>query len=146
VYPSLFISKRIIGPLRYEDVEDVRSGEAHYLGTIILAWDQVLAAGRRPGKGNVVLHELAHHLDMLSGSDVDGTPPLPSDEWDHWTKLLTTEHRRLVFQLNAGEPTLLDPYAAQDIGEFFAVATETFFDIPRQLRMRHPELYTAFSH
>lgn len=118
------------------------SGEAHYRGPVILAWSEVLEEGRYPRHGrNVVFHEFAHQLDMLDGV-INGTPPLGSDaERQRWQAVMTEEYERLIRDSATGRATLIDEYGATNEGEFFAVATETFFDRPVDLAHRHPRLY-----
>jgi MtfA peptidase len=118
-----------------------RLGEAHYRGPVILSWNEVLAAAREPGAGNnLVFHEFAHQLDMLDGL-VNGTPVLSNDELaDRWRRIMDREfeaHRR-----HRHRDSLLDPYGATSEAEFFAVATECFFDRPLDLREEHRDLYT----
>ena len=119
-----------------------RLGEAHYRGPVVLSWDEALHDARNPGAGrNLVFHEFAHQLDMLDGV-IDGTPPLrDSKQYRRWQKVMTAEYQQLIAQSEAGEPTLLDEYGATNEGEFFAVATECFFDQPTAMARRHPRLY-----
>lgn len=115
-------------------------GEAHHdRGPVLLAWDQVRYGARHRGRGrNVVLHEFAHKMDMLDGT-VDGTPPLPDRAaLERWIEVCAAE---LALLRNGEAGTLLDEYAATDPGEFFAVATEVFFDRPLEFRGEKPELY-----
>ena len=110
---------------------------------MLLAWDQVRYAARHRGRGrNVVWHEFAHKVDMLDGV-VDGTPPMQDRQTlDRWIDVCTTE----LELLRSGQGGhVLDPYAATDPGEFFAVATETFFDLPLVMRSEKPELYDVLS-
>ena len=102
----------------------------------------MLRGVRDPHDGhNVVFHEFAHHLDGIDG-DVDGTPPLESrQQYRTWDRVLVHEYRWLVREAGAGAATLLDHYGATNEAEFFAVATECFFECGPQLRERHPELY-----
>jgi MtfA peptidase len=119
-------------------------GEAHQgRGPILLAWDQVRRGARHRGDGhNVVLHEFAHKMDMLDGV-VDGTPLLPNQAaLDRWIEVCTAE-LRLMRRGEAGP--LLDDYGATDPGEFFAVATEVFFDNPVALREGKPDLYEVLA-
>ena len=119
-----------------------RLGEAHYRGPVILSWTDVLEEGRHPEYGqNVVYHEFAHQLDMLDGL-VDGTPPLETPElYRLWREVMTAEYNALIYDAQHGRPTLLDPYGTKNEGEFFAVATECFFDKPAPMAQRHPRLY-----
>lgn len=119
-----------------------RLGESWYRGPVVLSWADVLAEGRTPGRGhNLVFHEFAHQLDMLDGP-ADGTPPLPdADHYRRWQSVMTDEFRHLVQQSEHGQATLLDTYGAQNEAEFFAVATECFFDRPEALARRHSRMY-----
>jgi MtfA peptidase len=88
-----------------------------------------------------VFHEFAHKLDMLDGV-VDGTPPLPDKEsYGTWFQVMTAHFKALQKATRAGRRSLLDKYGATDVAEFFAVATETFFEKPRQMQKRHADLY-----
>jgi Mlc titration factor MtfA (ptsG expression regulator) len=122
-----------------------RLGEAWYRGPVVLAWDRVLHDGRHPDEGhNVVFHEFAHQLDMLDGV-IDGTPPLKdAEQARRWHDVMTAEYQRLVAASELGRATLLDHYGAASEGEFFAVCTECFFDLPVEMRRRHPRLYELF--
>jgi Mlc titration factor MtfA (ptsG expression regulator) len=122
--------------------EDARLGEAWRDGVVILAWDEVKcgAADVRDGQ-NVVLHEFAHQLDQQDGT-ADGTPVLESrSQYMSWARVLGAEYERLRRNAWLGRPGLLDEYGATDPAEFFAVATECFFEKPKELRRKHPELY-----
>jgi MtfA peptidase len=119
-------------------------GEAHHdRGPILLAWDEARFAARHRGRGhNVVLHEFAHKIDMLDGI-VDGTPLLRDrSAHDRWVEVCEREMAMLRRGENDG---VLDDYAATDPGEFFAVATEVFFDRPLALRETKPELYDVLA-
>ncbi len=118
------------------------AGLAAYGGPIVLSWDAVRRGGRTAHDGhNVVYHEFAHKLDMLDGW-VDGAPPLRSrEQTETWRRVMSTEYERLVAAARTGEFTLLDPYGATNPGEFFAVATECFYERATQFAQMHPELY-----
>lgn len=107
-------------------------------GPIVLAWDQALAGAHRSEPGaNVVLHEFAHKLDMLDGV-VDGTPVLARDLRADWVRVCSEVYDDLV----AGVPRPpMRWYGATNPGEFFSVATEVFFDQPRELQELEPALY-----
>lgn len=107
-------------------------------GPVVLAWDQVMAGAHRSGPGsNVVLHEFAHKLDMADGA-VDGTPLLERDVRADWVQVCTQVYDDLV----AGVPRPpMRWYGATNPGEFFAVATEVFFEQPRELADQEPALY-----
>ena len=118
-------------------------GEAWHRGPVVLSWDNVVAGGRGPNEGqNLVLHELAHFVDGLNG-DVDGVPPLGTRaEYHRWFQVAGPEFTQLVQHVARGRPTLLDEYGATNEAEFFAVATEMFFQCPLELRREHTELYS----
>jgi len=115
----------------------VLSGEAWDSSRIILSWDDVLEAAHAPGEGyNVALHEFAHYLDA-EGLGLPAGHRTISD----WAGGLAVEFESLLDAVDRGEYTFLDPYAAEDEAEFFAVATEDFFERPVELRAAHPRLY-----
>jgi MtfA peptidase len=117
-------------------------GQAFQQGPVVLIWDAVLHEGRNPGSGyNVVYHEFAHKLDMLDGA-ADGTPPLRDRaEYRDWVQTCSREYLRLRRNIEKGKPTFLDGYGATDEAEFFAVATEQFFDQPLLMIKHAPDLY-----
>ena len=143
VYPSTMQSRGVYaGPVRGTVVDSVRPvhGEAHdNRGPVLIAWDQARDAARNPGRGsNVVFHEFAHKIDMLDNI-VDGTPPLARrGDFARWVAVCTE-----VFDaLQSGvERWPLQPYGATNPAEFFAVATEAFFDVPVVLEQHEPNLY-----
>jgi MtfA peptidase len=118
------------------------AGEAWPRSPIVLSWQAVLDGVRDPHDGhNVVFHEFAHHLDDIEGG-VDGTPPLENrQQYRIWDKVLEREYRRLVKAARTGAPSLFDYYGATNEGEFFAVATECFFECGKAMHDEHPELY-----
>lgn len=98
---------------------------------------------------NVVLHELAHKIDMLDGM-VDGTPPLPPGaqacaKGARWRDVMTSSFNQLRADASRGRPTILDTYGAQNPAEFFAVCVELFFMQPVVMRWRHPELFEVLA-
>jgi Mlc titration factor MtfA (ptsG expression regulator) len=108
-------------------------------GAILVAWDDAHRAARHPGHGrNVVFHEFAHKIDMLDNL-IDGTPPLDTKEQlARWVAVCTEPYA----ELRAGTPRPpLDPYGGESPAEFFAVATETFFDTPLALEANEPALF-----
>ncbi len=117
-------------------------GEAHLRGPVVLGWDRVVRDGRNPRAGhNLVYHEFAHKLDMLDGA-ADGTPPLASrDDRERWHRVCEHAYLELRARAQRREPTFLDEYGSTNEAEFFAVATEHFFDQPRALREAEPALY-----
>ena len=115
----------------------VLSGEAWDSSRIILSWEDVLEAARAPGEGyNVALHEFAHYLDAEGAGLAEGGRAVSA-----WADDLALEFDALLDAVDRGEYTFLDPYAAEDEAEFFAVATEDFIDRAAELRAAHPRLY-----
>jgi MtfA peptidase len=112
----------------------------HRYGPVLISWDAAKANARHPAWGrDVVLHEFAHKLDMLDDV-VDGTPPLHHPEdGPRWHEICTREFDLL----QDGEGWPLRDYGATDPGEFFAVATEAFFNLPLQLQEAKPDLYAV---
>jgi Mlc titration factor MtfA (ptsG expression regulator)/Zn-finger nucleic acid-binding protein len=143
VYPAGYRSPEgNVGPGGVVHEGGGRLGEAWYRGPVVLGWEAVRVGGQdhRDGR-NVVLHEFAHQLDFLDGW-IDGTPPLKSRaQSQKWHEVMTAEYARLVEESERGKPKVLDAYGATDPAEFFAVATECFFEKPVQLLRRHPALY-----
>jgi len=117
-------------------------GQAFQKGPVIIIWDAVLRGGRHPEQGyNVVYHEFAHKMDMLDGT-ADGTPPLRDRaEYNDWVQTCSREYLRLKHDTQKGKKSFLDAYGATNEAEFFAVATEQFFDQPLSMIKHAPDLY-----
>jgi Mlc titration factor MtfA (ptsG expression regulator) len=120
-------------------------GESWGDGRVVLSWEHVRRAGNEAeGTHNVVLHEFAHQLDSESGS-TNGAPFLGSPErYRSWSQTLGRDFALLRRDTAWGYRDVLDPYGATNPAEFFAVATETFFEVPHGLAVRHPALYAEF--
>jgi hypothetical protein len=117
--------------------EDELAGEAMPGGPVVLSWD---AAAHDPAI-NVVIHEFAHKLDMLSG-EADGVPPLHAGmDRRAWRAAFDAAYEGFCDALERGKDTWLDPYAAEHPSEFFAVVSEAFFREARETRRRYPEVY-----
>jgi len=116
-------------------------GESWGDGVVVISWDDTVRGARNPADGeNVVLHEFAHQLDGEDGV-TDGTPLLPPGALRTWGGVLSEEYERLRQDTADDRESALDEYGATNKAEFFAVATETFFEKPLQLEREHPELY-----
>ena len=117
-------------------------GQAFLQGPVIIIWDAALQGGRHPELGhNVIYHEFAHKLDMLDGA-ADGTPPLRDRaEYRDWVQTCSHEYLRLRHDAEHGRKSFLNAYGAINEAEFFAVATEQFFDQPRLMIKHAPDLY-----
>lgn len=144
LYPSTFssVQKRVdaLGIVTEEEV--ARLGESWERGTVVLAWDSVEQGACNITDGsNVTFHEFAHQLDHEDGV-TDGAPGLPcKDSYRSWARVFQENYDEFLRQTDAGRRTVLDSYGATNPAEFFAVATETFFEKPRQLARRMPDLY-----
>jgi len=117
-------------------------GQAFHHGPVIIIWDAALQGGRHPERGhNVIYHEFAHKLDMLDGA-ADGTPPLRDRaEYMDWVETCADEYLRLKKNAERGRTSFLNAYGATNEAEFFAVATEQFFDRPDVMIKHAPDLY-----
>ena len=145
VYPSGYsvdVEQSVGGGIWEEGEEDRLGHTGRRLSALVLAWDEAKHGAADPADGqNLVLHEFAHQLDFENAAD-DGTPALGTRaEYLAWARVMSAEFDALRAAEEADVPTVLDTYGAENPSEFFAVATETFFERPRALRAKHPELY-----
>ncbi|MEX0740307.1 MAG: M90 family metallopeptidase [Pseudohongiella sp.] len=149
VYPSGFIVRHgsVDDHGLVSDEEHVLAGESWNNGRIVLSWDDVERGASDFSDGfNVVLHEFAHQLDHQSGA-TNGAPLLASRQaYQNWASVFSEEFDRL--QALASSPDfhhahdeVLDLYGATNPAEFFAVATEAFFERSGLLAQRHPQLF-----
>lgn len=123
------------------------TGETSEHGAVILSWEDVAGASGEDAY-NVVIHEMAHKLDMRSDGGPNGAPPLHADmDPVAWARAFTAAWEDLENRAAAdGDDELpIDPYALQDAGEFFAVTSECFFEAPARLAEYWPELYRQLS-
>jgi len=118
------------------------AGEA-LSGVVALDWEDVLhgAADATDGR-NVVFHEFAHQLDFEDGW-AGGVPVLPADSYQRWGRIMRGALDHLQQCVADGVPSALDPYGATNRAEFFAVATEAFFERPDDVRGEYPALFEA---
>lgn len=144
IYPGVFHPRRVEMPRFGEVHEEPRAtlGEAWTSGVVVLSWDSSLVGSLNPHEGhNVVLHEFAHVLDGENGA-MDGLPLLDHPSaYRTWGYVFRSLYERQVEAALEGGETPLDPYGATNRAEFFAVATEAFFQQPAELRQRLPDLY-----
>lgn len=141
VYPDAFIPRRTqvdaAGVVHQSNA--MLAGEAWGRGPVILSWAAVLQAGNTAGR-NVVIHEMAHKLDLLNG-DANGFPPLHRRmDRRAWTQVFSSAWDRLKQEQASGAELPLDPYALESPAEFFAVASEQFFEAPANLRQHLPDV------
>ena len=144
VYPGAFMVDRVHadGSGVQQNVRQALSGESWSQGQVILSWDDTLSGAALADDGqNVVIHEFAHQLDQENGP-ANGAPPLgPTQHRARWAKVMSDAFDRLAHQAASGQPSLLNAYGATNAAEFFAVATEVFFEQPAQLEAEQPALY-----
>jgi len=143
VYPQGFLvtTRRVETRGVFAEQVLAASGQAAQQGPVIISWADVRAnLAARDGQ-NVILHEFAHKLDMRDGA-ADGAPYLEtSAQIEMWSRVMSAEYQSLVGRTQAGHRDVLNPYGATNAAEFFAVATESFFESARELSATHPELY-----
>jgi Mlc titration factor MtfA (ptsG expression regulator) len=148
VYPGAFVVNRAEpgeAGLTHE-TRRALAGESWQQGQVLLSWDDVLAGAADPGDGhNVVIHEFAHQLDQERGH-ANGAPWLGRREgYTRWAAVLQREFDQLRQRLAQGVGSVIDPYAATNPAEFFAVVSEHFFEQPAALAAAHPALYAEFA-
>ncbi|MDI6450545.1 zinc-dependent peptidase [Anaerobaca lacustris] len=146
VYPRKYVAERVqevIGDVVLEG-QDVRLGESWHRGAVVLSWADVRRGAANIHSGqNVVFHEFAHQLDSAAGRG-DSTPVLRDRfRFASWAETLGRDFDAFRRSVGAGPTQVLDDYGATDEAEFFAVATECFFEKAHELRNVHPELYGA---
>lgn len=134
VYPHTYVAKNDGG-------KSARLGESWQNGPVVLAWNSVQGGARNMHDGrNVVMHEFSHRLDQEDG-EADGAPILQSgSSYRTWAKVLGTEYDAML-KKGWRRKTVMNKYGATNPAEFFAVATETFFEKAKQMKKKQPELY-----
>lgn len=154
LYPGSFMVERDrtdeAGVVHHSRV--AHAGESWSEGQVVLSWDDTRHSAAVPDDGyNVVFHEFAHQLEQAGVRPLSG-PPGPQDapappagtaQARRWADLMQAEYADCCRRVDAGEPEVLDPYAASAPEEFLAVATEAFFEQPQPLRDQRPALYGA---
>lgn len=148
VYPSTFVATRQVRDELglVSTSQTAMLGESWSQGKVVLAWDNVEEGARNLKDGqNVVLHEFAHQLDNESGAH-NGAPVLAtSGAYQSWAHVLTDEFEQLQKKAARGRQGLIDHYGATNPAEFFAVSTETFFEMPAQMYKSHRELFNELA-
>jgi len=151
VYPGAFHdARRKTFDLTSDDDRQVRLGESWTSGSVVLSAESVVAGARNDDDGmNVVMHEFAHQLDQADGVG-DGAPILEQSaeyedtgDYEDWARVLGGNYQEMLDDLFERRRPVLDPYGATNPAEFFAVATETFFEEPERLQKEAPDLYAA---
>jgi Mlc titration factor MtfA (ptsG expression regulator) len=144
VYPGAFLVDRVHtdGAGVLQDQRRALSGESWQQGQVILSWQDTLDGAATVDDGqNVVIHEFAHQLDQENGP-ANGAPLLSGRKrYARWSQVMAAEFAQLQALSEQGQPTLLNAYGATNPAEFFAVASEVFFEQPERLSSEHPALY-----
>ncbi len=139
VYPHTYVAGE---KGRFGNQPQARLGESWQTGTVVLSWHSVKGGAMNFEDGqNVTMHEFAHQLDQEDGI-ADGAPILKDrSAYSAWAKTFSKKYEQLQGKAKSGRKSVMSKYGATQPAEFFAVATETFFEKPRQLIKHHPELY-----
>lgn len=144
IYPSTYFVNETIATGNYvvEERRVARLGESWIKDQVILSWEQVKQDTDNWRDGhNVVLHEFAHQLDQEDGK-AEGVPILQrKSDYPIWAQVMTEEYQQLCHDVQRGTKTVMNSYGTTNPAEFFAVATETFFEKPHQLLKKHQALY-----
>jgi Mlc titration factor MtfA (ptsG expression regulator) len=151
VYPGAVVPRYVRRDLRFGEVNDDEPprpvvGQSWGQGVVVLSWDSSRHGAFDPRDGkNVVFHEFAHQLDQETGG-ADGMPVgLRLSSLKPWAEVLEKRFKQLARAEREGSRTVMDKYGATNHAEFFAVATETFFEKSPQLRAKRPDLYALLS-
>ncbi|MBT8149434.1 MAG: zinc-dependent peptidase [Gammaproteobacteria bacterium] len=143
VYPEAFIAKQVShdGSIVHH-AKTARAGESWHRGPLVLSWQAVLQGSIDGYDGhNVVLHEFAHKLDE-ENITTNGTPLLrDSSHYAQWVEVLNKEYGEFLQRVERRSNKVIDAYGAESPPEFFAVASETFFEKPVLMQQRLPDLY-----
>ncbi len=146
----------VVAQRRFEDEDGIvheydeeLAGEAMEGGPLMLSWNAIAVSNDPAQFGvdevfNVVIHEFAHVMDMRDGV-ADGVPPQSMDERERWIGIIDAEWEKFCARVDDGQPTLIDPYGAEAVEEFFAVAAEAFFVAPGAMRAEEPALYALLA-
>lgn len=143
VYPGSYRTTQVSydGQLEVQH-ESHRAGEAWHRGPVVLSWNDTLNGAANVGDGyNVVLHEFAHKLDE-ENAGTNGSPILEDrNQYATWATVLSEEFEALGKRVATGKNDVIDDYGLTSPAEFFAVATESFFEKPAAMKRRLPALY-----
>jgi Mlc titration factor MtfA (ptsG expression regulator) len=144
IYPDAYIVRETVavGSGIVEERQTARLGESWTTDQVVLSWAQIQydLAHWQDGQ-NVILHEFAHQLDQEDGK-AEGVPILHHhSEYEAWTAVMVADYQQLCDRTAKSKTTVMNPYGATNPAEFFAVATETFFEKPQQFLNHHPRLY-----
>ncbi len=123
--------------------EFARAGETIYRGPVVLNWKDIRRSAKHANGGHhLVIHEFAHQLDMINGPTADGLPPLPSSiDEQAWRTAMHDEYEAARKMVEQGYNILMDDYGLTEESEFFAVASELYFQVPSELAEFHPNVF-----
>ena len=145
IYPDTYVARSLAHDGLIAGItEDVRAGESWHRGPVVLSWQDVLLGARQAGDAfNVVIHEFAHKLDEENA--VSAGLPLLEDpsQYQAWADVFSDAYDAMLVRRGSG--SVLDDYGATSPAEFFAVASETFFERPQALAEKHGELYATLA-
>ena len=144
VYPERYVAKIKTQHDSFfvEEGFQQRNGEAWQRGHVVLAWDEVRKGASDIHDGqNLVFHEFAHQLDYEYGATEQVEEQYEESSYLSWARVVGGEYRKFLRALQRNQHTLINAYGAKNLAEFFAVITECFFEKPRELRKKHPDLY-----
>jgi MtfA peptidase len=137
------LSEIIVYPHTFKDPEDGEEllGETLDFGVVVLSWPLIEAYLAAPQRAiDVATHEFAHILDQHGGA-FDGTPRLrQAGDYRRWAEVME-RHFRQLSRGRGKAAQLIDDYGAEDEAEFFAVASEVFFNQGEELRELVPDLH-----
>jgi len=144
VYPRAFIKSQ--QSVQTDGVQRTQkmalAGESWDFGKVVLSWQDTIEGAQVPDDGrNVVIHEFAHQLDQENGK-ANGAPILDKEQnYKSWSEVFSSQFEQLKMQAQTGRASLFDYYGATEPAEFFAVASEVFFEQAEQFHYEFPKLY-----
>lgn len=119
------------------DVDPAHGSDAWEHGPLVLSLADVQLDLEQPWDGcNVVVHEMAHKLDLLDGP-ADGVPPLVEIPRRRWIPQFQHAYERLC---KTPEASPIDHYATESPSEYFAVVSEMHYSQPALLREAEPDI------
>ncbi len=137
IYPNEFNDKFETGERTNRNILGM-VGSGYMNGKMILSKSALHHGFRNEtDKKNTAIHEFVHLIDKLDGS-VDGIPELLLQKQYAipWIDLIQKKIEEIV-----DNKSDINPYGATNKAEFFAVISEYFFERPKLLKSKHPELY-----
>ena len=148
IYPTTYVAR--VEPQYFTNTYNAtlggefhRAGQTIYRGPVVLNWRDIHSASQGPNEGHhLVVHEFAHQLDMINGPSADGLPPLPASvDEGIWRRAMKAEYELAREMVSQGHRILMDDYGLSHESEFFAVASELYFQMPETLAEYHPNVY-----